>query len=264
LLDTWLQTVIQARLWRRFPERDPDSRQGIIDVLQSLREQALDYFFMEKIRMNKLRLAFRAALFVSTTLTLASLGHAQATRTWVSGVGDDVNPCSRTAPCRTFAGAISKTAAGGEIDALDPGGFGSVVISKSITIDGTGVLASILAANVNGITINSKEDTNLISVRLRGLSINGLGSGLNGINVIAADKVVIEDSVIDGFGNGINVAAGAVFVKNTAIRNNKIGVNAADRAQVGLTDVQVVFNGKGLVGGPSIVSFNNVVLYKNP
>src|SRR5258708_3536885 len=117
-------------------------------------------FFKEKIKMNKLQLIFRAVLFVSISLTLASLGHAQATRTWVSGVGDDVNPCSRTAPCKTFAGAISKTAAGGEISALDAGGFGTVVISKSITLDGTGVLAGILAASVNGITINSREATN--------------------------------------------------------------------------------------------------------
>src|SRR5713226_6913995 len=138
---------------------------------------------MEEIKMNKLRLAFRAALFASTTLTLASLGHAQATRTWVSGVGDDVNPCSRTAPCRTFAGAISKTATGGEIDALDSGGFGTVVISKSITIDGTGALAGILAAGQNGITINSMAAKNIISVRLRGLSINGVINGArSGIN----------------------------------------------------------------------------------
>src|SRR5260370_11999621 len=101
---------------------------------------------MEKTTMNNFRLTFRAVLFVSTTLTLASLGHAQATRTWVSGVGDDANPCSRTAPCKTFAGAISKTAEGGKIDALDPGGFGPLVISKSITIDGPGALATILAA----------------------------------------------------------------------------------------------------------------------
>jgi hypothetical protein len=215
---------------------------------------------MEDTTMNNFRLTFRGVLFVSITLTLASLGHAQATRTLVSGVGDDANPCSRTAPCRTFAGAISKTAAGGEIDALDSGGYGTVVISKSITIDGTGVLASILAPSVNGITINAKETTNLISVRLRGLSINGTGSGLNGINVIAADKVVIEDCVIDGFtGNGLNVAAGKVFVKNTTIRNNKAGVNAAAGSSVAITDVAVVFNGTGLVGSP--VKFNNVVLF---
>src|SRR5437764_7609845 len=108
---------------------------------------------MEKITMKKLRLAFRVAFFASIILALASLGHAQATRTWVSGVGDDLNPCSRTAPCKTFAGALPKTVTGGEIDALDPGGFGPVIISKSITIDGTGVLAGILAVSGNGIAI---------------------------------------------------------------------------------------------------------------
>lgn len=210
--------------------------------------------------MNKLRLAFRGVLFVSITLTLASLSHAQAARTWVSGVGDDLNPCSRTAPCKTFAGAIYKTAARGEIDALDPGGYGQVIISKSITIDGTGVLTGILAASGNGITINSKEATNIISVRLRGLSINGTGSGQNGINVIAAEKVVIEDCIIDGFAaNGLNVAAGKVFVKNTTIRNNKVGVKAAAASSVAITDVAVVFNGTGLVGTP--VKFNNVVVF---
>src|SRR3989454_8955497 len=94
----------------------------------------------------------------------------QATRTWVSGVGDDVNPCSRTAPCKTFAGAISKTADCGEIDALDPGGFGAVTITKAITIDGTGTMASILASGTTGVIINA---TNAKVITLRGLSING-------------------------------------------------------------------------------------------
>jgi hypothetical protein len=66
---------------------------------------------------------------------IADPAYAQASRTWVSGVGDDANPCSRTAPCKTFAGAISKTAVNGEINCLDPGGFGAVTITKSITID---------------------------------------------------------------------------------------------------------------------------------
>ena len=89
---------------------------------------------------------FRAAFYTSLLIALfSSAVQAQATRTWVSGVGDDLNPCSRTAPCKTFAGAISKTAAGGEIDALDSAGFGGVVIRKSVTIDGTGTMAGILA-----------------------------------------------------------------------------------------------------------------------
>src|SRR3989442_14568108 len=98
---------------------------------------------------------------------------AQASRTWVSGVGDDANPCSRTAPCKTWAGAISKTAAGGEIDALDPGGFGGVTIVKSITLDGQGVLASVLVSGVNGIVINATAND---VVTLRNISINGAGN----------------------------------------------------------------------------------------
>src|SRR2546421_1742914 len=98
---------------------------------------------------------------------------AQATRTWVSGVGDDANPCSRTAPCKTFAGAISKTAAGGEIDCIDPGGFGAVTITKGITIDGGGTFGSILASLTNGIIINDAASPPTAVVTIRNISING-------------------------------------------------------------------------------------------
>src|SRR5579864_2815583 len=115
------------------------------------------------------------AVLVSVMMPLAS---AQATRTWVSGVGDDANPCSRTAPCKTFAGAISKTAVGGYIDVLDPGGFGALTITKSITIDGGGgVVAGVLVAGTPGITIIGAG----ISVILRHLDLEGVGSGTIGI-----------------------------------------------------------------------------------
>src|SRR3954463_4173666 len=104
--------------------------------------------------MNKIRFTLKALACLTFTLVCASAAHAQATRTWVSGVGDDVNPCSRTAPCKTFAGAISKTAAGGEIDALDDGGFGTLTITKSLTIDGGGHIASVLGSGTNGIVVN--------------------------------------------------------------------------------------------------------------
>src|ERR1700752_614784 len=108
---------------------------------------------------------------VTVLLLFASLAHAQ-TRTWVSGVGDDVNPCSRPAPCKTFAGAISKTAAGGEINALDPGGFGAVTITKSMTIDGSGgSMAGVLVSGTNGIVINPGADD---GGALRNLGIKGL------------------------------------------------------------------------------------------
>src|SRR6201993_2892138 len=121
--------------------------------------------------------ALLGALFVAG-LAIAP-AHAQATRTWVSGGGDDANPCSRTAPCKTFPGAISKTAAGGEIDVLDPGGFGAVTITKSITLaaEGTGE-AGILVAGTNGVTVNCTTDPNC-KVILRGLQIDGGPPGSN-------------------------------------------------------------------------------------
>lgn len=127
----------------------------------------------------------------------------QATRTWVSGVGDDVNPCSRTAPCKTFAGAISKTAAGGEISTLDPGGFGAVTITKSITISGDGTLSSILSASTNGIIINAAATDKII---LRNLSIEGAKTGLTGIRFLAGKDLLVENCTINNFTlNGINV-----------------------------------------------------------
>ena len=106
--------------------------------------------------MNKFRFTVKIFAIAIFMFAFASLAQAQATRTWVSGVGDDANPCSRTAPCKTFAGAISKTANFGEIDALDPGGFGAVTITKSITIDGGGgQVASVLAAGTFGIQISA-------------------------------------------------------------------------------------------------------------
>ena len=147
---------------------------------------------------------------------------AQATRTWVSGVGDDANPCSRTAPCKTFAGAISKTAASGEIDALDPGGFGAITITKAITIDGAGTLASILNAGTTGVFINAST-TDVVTIR--NLTIEGAGTGTNGVRVLNARMVHVENCAIFGnAGPGIRVenTSGQVglFVRDTVIRNN--------------------------------------------
>ncbi len=136
-----------------------------------------------------------AAVFV-IVLSCAALAEAQATRTWVSGVGDDANPCSRTAPCKTFAGAISKTADGGEISVLDPGGYGAVTITKSITINGEGAEAGILAALTNGIVVNAQpEDV----VTIRGLMIHGAGNGLNGIRYLAGKALHVQQTKILSF-----------------------------------------------------------------
>ena len=167
---------------------------------------------------NTVGICVTAAVLALTLV--GSSASAQATRTWVSGVGDDANPCSRTAPCKTFAGAISKTAAGGEIDALDPGGFGAVTITKSITIDGGPGAGGILSASTNGVIINAAG----ITVTLRRINIQGVGTGLNGIRVLAADAVNIEECTIANHtGKGIDVQPTTVcklFVSDTIIRGN--------------------------------------------
>ncbi|BCJ90591.1 membrane protein [Terrihabitans soli] len=146
---------------------------------------------------------------------------AQATRTWVSGVGDDVNPCSRTAPCKTFAGAISKTAAGGIINCIDPGGFGAVTITKSITIDckeGGGILA----AATNGIIVNAAG----IVVSLRNLVIEGANTGLNGVRIINAAAVHLDNVTITQFKAGtascVRVETPAGATTELTMTNSKI------------------------------------------
>lgn len=167
-------------------------------------------------------------VLAATMVVAATTAHAQATRTWVSGVGDDANPCSRTAPCKTWAGAISKTAAGGEIDALDPGGFGAVTITKSITIDGTPGpnTAGVLVAGTNGIVINAGAGD---TVTLRGLTIDGLGPlsaspGVVGVRIFAAGSVHLEKLNIYGFSQqGVydsRTAGGELYVDNVEIHDN--------------------------------------------
>src|SRR5580692_8407347 len=148
---------------------------------------------------STLFLALVGSLFALSLATAPA--HAQATRTWISGVGDDANPCSRTAPCKTFAGAISKTSASGEINCLDPGGFGAVTITKAMTIDCLDVSnGGVVVSGTNGITVNVTAGT---FVQLIGLDINGLGPGnspgLNGVSVVTAGNVSIIDCLIYGF-----------------------------------------------------------------
>src|SRR3954447_4251332 len=166
---------------------------------QSQRFRSTHNFFNQtssrkgKNRMKKL--GYISAILLMTLL--ATSAFAQATRTWVSGVGDDANPCSRTAPCKTFAGAISKTATGGIIDAMDPGGFGAVTITKSVTIDGNGTLAGIAASGTSGVTVNDSSTASPGSIRvtLRDLRIEGVGATPcpSGVNFFSGKSLRIED-----------------------------------------------------------------------
>jgi Right handed beta helix region len=197
--------------------------------------------------LKKFRLVIGSTLGVLLGIVLyCAPAHAQATRTFVSGTGDDANPCSRTAPCKTFAGAISKTATSGEIDCLDPGGFGALTITKSITVDCTGTFGSVLVGGTNGIVVNSGSPLN---VALRGLAFDGTGTGLNGIRLLAPGTVLLEKVRVFGFTtNGIDIEPGtgalAVDIVDSTVSINTAGgilvkPAAAATAQVSLTRVNM-------------------------
>jgi hypothetical protein len=210
-----------------------------------------------------MRFSLPIALIGAACLLTANTepARAQAPRTWVSGVGDDVNPCSRVAPCKTFAGAISKTATFGEINCLDSGGFGAVTITKSISIDCGEAHGSILAGGANGINVNGAD----VLVSIRNLAINGAGGGRSGISFTNGRSLEVHNVKIFGFvageaqgirftpqsgtslllvsnstitingiapstggGIGVQTAGGTaeVVIQNTRIENNSVGVTA--------------------------------------
>lgn len=223
--------------------------------------------------------ALLAAVIIAVFVPSAS---ALATRTWVSGVGDDVNPCSRTAPCKTLAGAISKTNAGGEINAIDPGGFGAVTITKAITIDLSGPLGSVLNTGTNGIIINAAASDDIV---LRGIDITGGGGGvapctftaISGIKILAARSVLIESlrinqtmtsgielipdttdvsvmlnhvDIRNSCGAGINVAPTSahkvsMMVRDSTISTTATALHAGDGAHVWITGSTIFANTLG-------------------
>jgi hypothetical protein len=241
--------------------------------------------------MNSMsRIQFAILLGVAICLCSALGAAAQSTRTWVSGVGDDANPGSRTAPCKTFAGAISKTAANGEIDVLDPGGFGTLTITKGITLDGKGVQASILAAGIGCINVNAGAGV----VTIRNLSLNAALGGTFGISISAASEVRLENCTIFGGlndavnfqptstnavlylinchihdfrGNGVYVKAGTVNIENSIIESCGAGVNAAGGTAKIKSSVITGSTGAGLqTSGTGVIQSdrNNTIFGNNP
>lgn len=205
----------------------------------------------------------------------ASTADAQATRTYISGVGDDANPCSRTAPCKTLAGTISKTAMNGVMNCIDTTPLGAVTITKSVTIDCTGEYGSILTSgggNAIIINITNPLDTKK-AVKIKDIQIHGIDSGGNGIRIVAANSVDVENVMIDGFTqhgisietpaktsvtncvirnneqNGINSIATystPLTISNSQILNNVVGLNLSTGAKASLRNVVLAGNGTGL------------------
>lgn len=181
---------------------------------------------------------------------LAMPAHAQNTRSFVSAQsGLDTNPCSRSMPCRTFAHAITQTNAGGEINTLDPGGYGALTITKAISIvSGVGEAGVLVPSGATGITVNAGA-TDVIN--LRGLVIEGAGAGLTGVQFNSGKSLNVENSAFHNLTEtGISFlpsGAGALFVANTSI------------ADIGNTGVQVE------PGGPAPITavFSRLEMHNN-
>ena len=208
----------------------------------------------------------RFLLVMALCVLIVGVAEGQATRTWVSGVGDDANPCSRTAPCKTYAGAISKTAAGGEISVLDPGGYGALTVTKSITIQGTGTLASGLNSSVNGFLINAAG----IKVVLRDLSINGAGTtlGVNGVRLIQGGQLILERvNIQNQSGRCVSIEAPSqVQLTDVTLSNCLIGYAAIPSAppqviKSVLNNVRIFNNSTGVFisnGGITHINESNI------
>jgi hypothetical protein len=223
------------------------------------------------MRKTSLLLSLFGLLAVVSFSTTSA--HAQATRTWVSGVGDDANPCSRTAPCKTFAGAISKTAAGGEIDCLDPGGFGAVTITKSITIDCGTNAGGILNAGFNGVIINAGANDKVV---LRNLVVQGtVGTtlGLNGVRYLAGKELHLDRVVVQGqsgFCVDVNkTGAGYLYVRNSYFTECLNGINLTTTSSFVITSItHSSINGMGATGviaasANAIINIDNSLIANN-
>jgi hypothetical protein len=226
---------------------------------------------MQKIKSFSAAIAIASALFA-----ISAPAHAQATRTWISALGDDSFPCSRTSPCKTFAGAISKTAVNGIINCMDNGAFGTVTIVKSITLDCHEALASILTSGEigNGIVINIPTGDPMDpqrTVRLRNIDIAGVGLGTTGVSILQAAEVIMEDMSITGFTKqGISdtrtEGGTRLAVKNSILTNNSgVGINAGAKSNsVTLDNVHSIKNSYGLaIAKTNSASVNRSVFSHN-
>lgn len=170
--------------------------------------------------MNKYRLVFSSLALFTFFLLSTFAAQAQPQRTFVSTSGSDSNPCSRSLPCRNFTAGVTAVAAGGEVVALDSGGYGPVTITKAVTLTApTGVYVAITAQTGSAVVVSAEASDVVV---LRGLTLTGLG-GSNGIDVTSVGVLHVESCVISGFANaGLNVYdyPAQVYMKDTIARNN--------------------------------------------
>ena len=203
----------------------------------------------------------------------AASAFALASRTYVSGVGDDANPCTFAQPCRTFARAITATASGGTVSAIDDASYGVVTIAKPVTIDGGGHAAAVLVASGSGILVDTTVVDDLVV--LRSLSIDGLGTASAGIRALAVGKLIVEHCTIQNVaGHGIDFESASnpsyLLVSDSTVAGNldpsgvSSGVyHAAPFGNVVLERVRVADNNIGVQLRTATMSIRDSIISDN-
>jgi hypothetical protein len=210
------------------------------------------------------------ALLISTfAFVLPAHAAGSLTRTFVSSTGVDTNPCTIAAPCASFAAAYAAVAAGGIIAALDPGKYGPVTITSTVTIDGNG-WAAITAPNVNngaGITINGLSNDKII---LRGLIVDGAGGAPYGIVFNSGDTLTIDDIVIrniSAFGLAFLSSVGTTQTQTLSVSNshffsnaNGVSIQAFGSGAIGASFARTEFIGNQSEGLTSLTGGGSVAI----
>ena len=170
---------------------------------------------------------------VLVALVWTTQSRAQAVRTYVAVAGNDVNDCTFGTPCRTFAGAVPKTAPGGEITALDSGTYGAVTVDRALTLQAAPGAHVALGdgRSFSAVTISVGASDVVV---LRRLHVSGSGSTQRGIYFSGGWKLHIEGCVVTGFpdagirfeGDCTFTGCSELFVKDTIARNNGEGIRS--------------------------------------
>jgi hypothetical protein len=196
-------------------------------------------------------------MFLATLVALGlSAAPAQATnaRSFISSTGSDANPCTRALPCRTLQTAHNNTAASGEINFLDPAGYGTLTITKAISIvnDGVGSAGVLVTSGAIGITINAGMND---AINLRGLIIEGTGVGSVGIQFNSGGSLTIGNSVIRGLTNGgiriDSTTSSKLVVSNTLIADNNPSAAGIVLHPIGAVKVDAALNRVEIINNAS-------------
>ena len=218
--------------------------------------------------MQNPKLWFASLAIACAALALATPASAQNARSWVSSTGSDGNSCLRAAPCATFGGALTKTAIGGLVGCADPGDYGTPTITQTVTIDCPQGFANVSGVVINIATGNSNDPRR--AATLRGLTVQR-GASIIGIDITSAatvniDRVQVSGGFTFGLSDHRNDSVGQLFIRNSTIENETVGIGVATPGivQVVLDNVQSTANTYGLaVGARTSVAVRSSVFSGN-